>query len=124
LNRNIVVQYSAGPIITLHGQITANDYVVRLGNHVHSMIQTLFPNKDSLFQEDDDVPIHSYVTNFKLEAYTWLTEAYFLFWFSLDNLGSDLTENTVSNSCLPIRYCNIYLAVASRRAILLRHNIL
>jgi hypothetical protein len=36
----IMVQYSVGPIITLHGQITARDYVDRLGNQVHPMIQT------------------------------------------------------------------------------------
>jgi hypothetical protein len=35
--------YSVGPIITLHGRITAKEYVDRLGNQVHPMIQT-FPN--------------------------------------------------------------------------------
>jgi hypothetical protein len=38
LGSNIVVQYSAGPIITLHGQITAREYVDRLGNQVHGHI--------------------------------------------------------------------------------------
>jgi hypothetical protein len=55
---NIVVQYSVGPIITFHGRITARDYVDRLGNQVHPMIQTLFPNNDALFQDDND-PIHT-----------------------------------------------------------------
>jgi hypothetical protein len=49
---NIVVQYSVGPIITLHGRITAWEYVDRLGNQVHPMIQTLLPNNDAVFQED------------------------------------------------------------------------
>jgi hypothetical protein len=30
LGSNIVVQYSVGPIITLHGRITAREYVGRL----------------------------------------------------------------------------------------------
>jgi hypothetical protein len=41
---NIVVQYSVGPIITLHGRITAKEYVDKLGNQVHPMIQTLILN--------------------------------------------------------------------------------
>jgi hypothetical protein len=44
LGSNIMVQHSVRPIIVLHGRITARKYVDRLGNHVHSMIQTLFPN--------------------------------------------------------------------------------
>jgi hypothetical protein len=32
--------YSVGPIITLHGRITATEYVDRLDNQVHPMIQT------------------------------------------------------------------------------------
>jgi hypothetical protein len=40
LGSNIVIQYSVGPIITLHGQITAREYLNRLGNQVHPMIQT------------------------------------------------------------------------------------
>jgi hypothetical protein len=44
---NIVVQYSVGPIINLHGRITARD---RLGNQVHPMIQTLFLKNDAVFQ--------------------------------------------------------------------------
>jgi hypothetical protein len=48
--------YSVSPIVTLHGPITAREYVDRLGNLVHPMIQTLFPNNDAVFP-DDNVPI-------------------------------------------------------------------
>jgi hypothetical protein len=41
LGSNILVFYSVGPIITIHGRITAKDYVDRLGNQVHPMIQTM-----------------------------------------------------------------------------------
>jgi hypothetical protein len=58
LGRNIMVQYPVGPIITLHGRITAREYVDRLGNQKHPMIQTLFPNKDAVFQ-DDSAPTHT-----------------------------------------------------------------
>jgi hypothetical protein len=60
LGKNIVVQYSAGPIITLHGRITAREYADRMDNHVHPMIQTLFPN--NAFFQDDNNP-HSYSWN-------------------------------------------------------------
>jgi hypothetical protein len=46
---NIVVQYFLGPITSLHGRITAREYVDRLGNQVNHMIQTLFPNNDAVF---------------------------------------------------------------------------
>jgi hypothetical protein len=49
LGSNIVVQYSVGPIITLHGRITAKEFVDRLGNQVHPMIQTFFANSDAVF---------------------------------------------------------------------------
>jgi hypothetical protein len=55
---NIVVQYSLGSIIILHGHITAREYLGRLSNQVHPMIQKLFPNNDAVFQ-DDNVPIHT-----------------------------------------------------------------
>jgi hypothetical protein len=48
LGSNIVVQDSVGPVITI---ITAREYVDRLGNQVHAMIQMLFPNNDA-----DNVP--------------------------------------------------------------------
>jgi hypothetical protein len=41
--------YSAGPIITLQGQITASDYVDILGNQVQPMVQMLLPNNDAIF---------------------------------------------------------------------------
>jgi hypothetical protein len=47
-----MVLYSVGPIIIIHGQTTAREYVDRLGNQVHPMIQTLFPNNAAVFQED------------------------------------------------------------------------
>jgi transposase len=37
LGSDIVVQRSVGPSITLHGQITAREYVDRLGNQVHQV---------------------------------------------------------------------------------------
>jgi hypothetical protein len=58
LGSNIVVLYSVGPSITLHGRITAREYVDRLGNQVHPMIQTLFPNIEAVFQ-DDSALIHT-----------------------------------------------------------------
>jgi hypothetical protein len=50
--------YSVGPIITLHGQITAREYMDRLGNQVHPMMQMLLMNNDSVFQ-DDNALIHT-----------------------------------------------------------------
>jgi len=38
-------------------QITASDYVDILGSQLHPMIQVLFPNNDTIFQ--DDLPIHT-----------------------------------------------------------------
>jgi hypothetical protein len=52
LSSNIVVQYSVGPTITLCDRITAREYVDRLGNQVHPMVQMLFPNNDAVFQDD------------------------------------------------------------------------
>jgi hypothetical protein len=57
LGSNTVVQYSVGPIITLHGRTTAKEYVDRLGIQVHPVIQTLFPNNYAVFQVDS-APIH------------------------------------------------------------------
>jgi hypothetical protein len=50
--------YSVGPIFGLRGRITASEYVDSLGNQVHLMLQTLFPNNDEVFQ-DDNAPIHT-----------------------------------------------------------------
>jgi hypothetical protein len=58
LGSNIVVQYSVGPIISVHGRITAREYVDRLDNQVHPMTQTLFPNNCVVFQ-DDTAHIHT-----------------------------------------------------------------
>jgi hypothetical protein len=58
LGSNIVVQCSVGPIIILHGRITAREYVDRLGNQVHPMIQTVFPKNDAGFQ-GDNATIHT-----------------------------------------------------------------
>jgi hypothetical protein len=54
---DIEVQNSVGPIITLHGRITAREYGARLDNQGHPMIQT-FPNNDAVFH-DDNVPTHT-----------------------------------------------------------------
>jgi hypothetical protein len=43
--------YSVGPIVT------ARVYMDRLGNQVHPIIETSFPNNDAFFQ-DDNSPIH------------------------------------------------------------------
>jgi hypothetical protein len=58
LSSTIVVQYSVGTIITLHGRSTAGEYVDRLGDQVHPMIQTLFQNNNAVFQ-DASAPIHT-----------------------------------------------------------------
>jgi hypothetical protein len=58
LGSKIVVQYSVGPIITLHGSITAREYVDVLSNQVYPMIQKLFQKNGTLFQ-DDNYPIHT-----------------------------------------------------------------
>jgi hypothetical protein len=57
LGSSTVLEYSVRPIITLHGRITAKEYVDRLGNQVHPMNQTLFLNNDVIFQ-DGNAPIH------------------------------------------------------------------
>jgi hypothetical protein len=53
-----MVQYSLGPIITHHGLITTREYVNKLGNKVHHMIQALFSNNDAVFK-NDNAPIHT-----------------------------------------------------------------
>jgi hypothetical protein len=60
-----VVQYSVVPITTIHGRITAREYVDRLGDQVHPIIRTLFPNNNAVFQDnnvvfqDNNAPSHS-----------------------------------------------------------------
>jgi hypothetical protein len=58
LGSNVAVQYSVVSIITLHGRITAREYVDRLCNQVHPMTQTLFPKNAVVFQ-DDNALIHT-----------------------------------------------------------------
>jgi hypothetical protein len=58
LGNSIVVQHSVGPIITLDGRITAREYVDRMGDQGHPIIQTLLLNKDAVFQ-DDNSPSHT-----------------------------------------------------------------
>jgi len=53
-----VSQYSASPIITWNGPITASSYVDNFGNQMHPTVQMLFPTNDAIFQ-DDNSPIHS-----------------------------------------------------------------
>jgi hypothetical protein len=72
-----VVQYSVGPIITLHGRIAARENVDRLGNELHPMIQTLFSNKDAVFR-NDNAPTHTAETvqpwfeeNGELQHHPW-----------------------------------------------------
>jgi hypothetical protein len=45
-------------IMLQYFRITAREYVDRLGNQVHPMIQTLCPNNDAVFQEYS-APIHT-----------------------------------------------------------------
>lgn len=49
---------SLGPIVALHGRINSKDYLNILGDQVHPMCQTLFPEGDAIFQ-DDNAPIHT-----------------------------------------------------------------
>jgi hypothetical protein len=66
-----MVQYSVGFVITLHGGITATEYLDMNGldKQVHSMIQMLFPpNNDAVFQ-DDNAPIHTAGT-----VHSWFEE--------------------------------------------------
>ena len=50
--------YSVGPVITVNGKETAKVYEGILGDHAHSMVQTLFPLDTALFQ-DDNAPTHT-----------------------------------------------------------------
>jgi hypothetical protein len=53
LGSNTVVKYTVGPIITLHGRITAREHVDRLGYQVYPMIQKIFSNKEAFLQDDN-----------------------------------------------------------------------
>jgi len=56
-----VSQYSADPIITWNGPITASSYVDIFGNQVHAVVQMLFPTNDAIFQ-DDHSPIRTAIS--------------------------------------------------------------
>jgi hypothetical protein len=96
-----VVQYSVGSIITLHGHIAAREYMERLGNQMHPMTQTLFPNNDAVFQ-DDSAPIHTAGTvrswfeehRGALPHLPWATQSLFL--NSIEPLSS-LLESRMRN---------------------------
>ncbi|GFT21564.1 transposable element Tcb1 transposase [Trichonephila clavipes] len=47
-----------GPLVNLHGRIKFNHYLSIQGDHVHPFVQTVFPNEQLLFQ-DDNAPIHA-----------------------------------------------------------------
>jgi len=49
---------SAGPLITMNGQIIASDYVGILGSRVHPTVHMLIPNNDAIIQ-DDNSPTHT-----------------------------------------------------------------
>ena len=52
-NMGSSIHYSAGPVLTLNGRITASDYVDILGSLVHPVVHVLFPNNDAVFQDDN-----------------------------------------------------------------------
>jgi hypothetical protein len=70
LGSNIVVQHSVGPIITLHGRITAREYEDRLGNQVHPMMQTLFQNNDAPIHTTAG-SLHSWFEEHELQHLPW-----------------------------------------------------
>ena len=47
-----------GPIVAQYGMINDEDYLSILGDRVHPMVQELFPDVKSIFQ-DDNAPIHT-----------------------------------------------------------------
>ena len=49
---------STGPMISYHGRINRRDYLQILSDQVHPMAQALFPEGNSIFQ-NDDAPIHT-----------------------------------------------------------------
>jgi hypothetical protein len=53
LGSNIVIQYSVGFIITLHGRITAREFADRLVNQMPPGIET-FPKNDAVPQDESD----------------------------------------------------------------------
>ncbi len=53
-----ITWHSLGPILVLDGCITAKDYQNILEDHVHPMVQTLYPEGGAMYQ-DDNAPIHT-----------------------------------------------------------------
>jgi hypothetical protein len=108
LGSNIIAKYSAAPIITLHGRITARDYVDRLGNQMHPMIQNLFPKNEAVFQ-DDNASSHTAGTvqscfeehEFELRYLPWPVQSSYL--NIIERLWSVL-ETTVRNRFLLPRF--------------------
>ena len=49
---------SLGPIVALHDRINSKDYLNILEDHVHPMVNPLFPDSDGIFQVDND-PIYT-----------------------------------------------------------------
>ena len=45
--------HSLGPILVLDGRVTARDYRTILEDHVHPMVQTLYPESGTVYQDDD-----------------------------------------------------------------------
>jgi hypothetical protein len=52
-----ILWYLVSPFSIFHDRITAREYVDRLCNLAHPIIQSLFPNNDAVFQ-DDNAPTH------------------------------------------------------------------
>jgi hypothetical protein len=84
LGSNIMVHYSIGPIITLHGRITVREYVDRLGNQVYPMIQMLFPNNDAVSQHNNAPHSHSW----NCSLIVWRTCR----WTSVSSLATTITR--------------------------------
>ena len=47
-----------GPLVVLDGRINAAVYVSILADHLHPMVQYLFPNSRPVFEEDNS-PVHT-----------------------------------------------------------------
>jgi hypothetical protein len=89
LDRNIVL-FCWSHYYT-YGRITAREYVDKLGNQVHPMIQT-FPNNDAVFQ-DDNAPFtrlelfsHG-LKSMKVNFNIYPDQHHHQIWASLNNFG-------------------------------------
>ena len=47
-----------GPFVVLRGIFTGDNYQSILADHLHPMLQTLFPGERPVFQ-DDNAPVHT-----------------------------------------------------------------